>query len=83
MTGASASAPCRWRLAAASSVAAVISLIVWVAKRASRKSPIATTGSAVPKTAQSRLLELDTLRSQQLITDAEYHQRRTHILSEI
>ncbi|NHF65229.1 twin-arginine translocase TatA/TatE family subunit [Xanthomonas hortorum] len=65
------------------SIAAVISLIVWVAKRASRKSTIATTGSAVPKTAQSRLLELDTLRSQQLITDAEYHQRRTHILSEI
>ncbi|APP83609.1 twin-arginine translocase TatA/TatE family subunit [Xanthomonas hortorum pv. vitians] len=65
------------------SIAAVISLIVWVAKRASRKSPIATTGSAVPKTAQSRLLELDTLRSQQLITDAEYHQRRTHILSDI
>lgn len=65
------------------SIAAVISLIVWVAKRASRKSPIATTGSAVPKTAQSRLLELDTLRSQQLITDSEYHQRRTDILSEI
>ncbi|WAH63586.1 hypothetical protein [Xanthomonas hortorum] len=65
------------------SIAAAISLIVWVAKRASRKSPIATTGSAAPKTPQSRLLELDTLRSQQLITDAEYHQRRTHILSEI
>ena len=65
------------------SIAAVISLIVWVAKRASRKSTVATTGSAVPNSAQSRLLELDTLRSQQLITDAEYHQRRTHILSDI
>ncbi|MBB5859261.1 SHOCT domain-containing protein [Xanthomonas arboricola] len=65
------------------SIAAVISLIVWVAKRASRKSTVATTGSAVPKSAHARLLELDTLRSQQLITDAEYQQRRSHILSEI
>lgn len=47
-----------------------------------RPTPAPTT-STVPNSARFRLLELDTLRSQQLITDAEYHQRRTHILSDI
>ncbi|MCC5091624.1 MULTISPECIES: hypothetical protein [Xanthomonas] len=65
-------------------IAAVISAIVWLAKRASRKPGASAAGTtAALKTTESRLAELDRLKSQQLITDAEYTKRRTRILSDL
>ncbi|MCC8684426.1 Sec-independent protein translocase family protein [Xanthomonas campestris] len=65
-------------------IAAVISAIVWLAKRASRTPGASAAGTtAALKTTESRLAELDRLKSQQLITDAECTQRRTRILSDL
>lgn len=65
-------------------IAAVISAIVWLAKRASRTPGASAAGTtAALKTTESRLAELDRLKSQQLITAAEYTQRRTQILSDL
>ncbi|MBB5864576.1 SHOCT domain-containing protein [Xanthomonas sp. 3058] len=64
--------------------AAVIALVVWAAKRATRASVTsATPHSTAINTVQSRLAELETLKSQQVITEAEYNQRRARILDGI
>ncbi|MEA9564335.1 MULTISPECIES: SHOCT domain-containing protein [Xanthomonas] len=64
-------------------IAAVISIIVWAVKRASRKPGAIAGNTTAATTTQSRLDELNRLKSQQLITDAEYTQRRAQILSEL
>lgn len=67
-----------------------IGLVIWLIVRATR-NPAALSTSTGSLTAQStrdssaeaRLRELDSLRSKGLITDLEYEQRRSSILSDI
>ncbi len=55
--------------------AAIVGLIVWLTVRASRK----TGGPAA--TVQSRLQQLDALRAQGLISDAEHARQRAAIVA--
>ena len=67
-----------------------IGLVIWLVVRATRK-PTALSKPTGPPAAQSsqassaeaRLRELDSLRSNGLITDLEYEQRRSTIVSSL
>lgn len=59
----------------------VIGAIVWIV-RASARRGAAPTAAGRP-TAAERLAELGTLKAKNLITDAEYSERRKAILSEL
>lgn len=67
-----------------------IGLMIWLIVRATRKptalsrptGPLAAQSSQA-SSAEARLRELDSLRSKGLITDLEYEQRRSSILSDI
>ena len=67
--------------------AAIIGLVIWFIVRASRRPGGVTSPAAAPPgaasarpSAESRLQELAGLKSQGLITDSEYENRRSAIL---
>lgn len=60
----------------------IVIILVWYFSSRS-KSPQLTQPSQVPRSTQDRLAEIDSLHSQNLISESEYEERRRQILSGI
>jgi hypothetical protein len=67
-----------------------IGLTIWLIVRASKRPPAVARSTVPPaiegsprSSAEARLQELASLRSKELITDAEYEQQRSAILREV
>jgi hypothetical protein len=59
----------------------VVGAIVWMVRASARRG--GTTGNTGTRTAAERLAELGSLRARNLITEAEYSERRKAILGEV
>jgi len=64
--------------------ATLVGLVIWLAVRASgRSARAATQAPAVPPSTAARLQELAALKSQELITEAEYERKRAALLQDL
>ena len=63
--------------------AGIAIVLLWYFYLKRNKPPQPTQPPQVPRSTQDRLSELDGLRSQKLISETEYEERRRHILSGI
>jgi cytochrome c-type biogenesis protein CcmH/NrfG len=60
----------------------IVIALVWYFSSRSKPHPMAQAPQN-PKSTQQRLAEIESLRSQNLLTEAEYEEKRRHILDEI